>query len=63
VLVVDDWVTTGESAGALAGWARDRGAVVVGTAAVVDKTDAATRDELGLHALVTFEEVMATRRP
>jgi adenine phosphoribosyltransferase len=59
VLLVDDWVTTGESARALAAWARDRGAVLAGTAAIVDKTDAITRDELGLHALVTFEQLMA----
>jgi adenine phosphoribosyltransferase len=57
VLVVDDWVTTGESARALAGWARARGATVVGTAAVVDKADAATREELGLHALVSFTDL------
>jgi adenine phosphoribosyltransferase len=63
VLVVDDWVTTGESARALAQWARGQGSTVVGTAAVVDKTGAATRDELGLHALVTFGELTSRRPP
>jgi adenine phosphoribosyltransferase len=59
VLIVDDWVTTGETARSLATWARDRGATVVGAAAIVDKADAATRRELDLHALVTFAQLAA----
>jgi orotate phosphoribosyltransferase len=62
VVVVDDWVTTGESARALAEWARGRDTTVVGTAAIVDKSDRATRAALGLHALVTFERLMSRRR-
>jgi adenine phosphoribosyltransferase len=59
VLVVDDWVTTGESALALRRWATDQGAQVVGTVALVDKTEGDTAELLGLTALVRFAEIAA----
>lgn len=63
VLVVDDWVTTGHSALALHRWASDQGAQVVGTSALVDKTEGDTARRLGLSALVRFSEIAGGTAP
>lgn len=57
VLVVDDWITTGNSVRAVADVVAETGATLLGTAVLVDKTDATTRAELGVHALVGFDEI------
>ncbi len=57
VLIVDDWITTGASARAVAALARRRGATVVGVAALVNKATLAVLDELGAHTLVDFDAI------
>ena len=57
VLLVDDWVTTGSSLRALTAALDEAGARCVGTSVIVDKTDADTRAELSVHALVGFDEI------
>ena len=59
VLIVDDWVTTGNSLRAVAALAERCGATVVGAAALVDKADPATTAELAVHTLVPFDAIGA----
>ena len=62
VIAVDDWITTGNSIRAARDAALGFGAVFVGTSAVVDKTDAATRAELNVHTLVAFDAILDAPR-
>lgn len=57
VLIVDDWVTTGNSLRAVANLVERCGATVVGTATLVDKADPDTAGELGVHTLVPFDAI------
>jgi adenine phosphoribosyltransferase len=57
VLIVDDWITTGNSVRAVAAIVRSTGAGIAGVAAVVDKADPETIAELGVHTLVAFAEI------
>ena len=59
VLIVDDWVTTGNSLRAVAALAERCGATVVGAAALVDKAAPATTAELAVHTLVPFDAIGA----
>lgn len=59
VLIVDDWVTTGNSLRAVAALVERCGATVVGAAVLVDKADANTIRELGVHTLVPFDAIGA----
>lgn len=58
VLVVDDWITTGSSVRAVRDLAAAAGATYVGASVVVDKAEPGTIDELTVHRLVTFTEIM-----
>jgi adenine phosphoribosyltransferase len=57
VLIVDDWVTTGNSIRALRDLVEQAGATYAGASALVDKTDPATRHELGMHSVVRFDDI------
>ena len=57
VLIVDDWITTGNSLRAVAALVERCGATVVGGAALVDKADPATVAELRVHTLVAFDDI------
>ena len=57
VLIVDDWVTTGSSLRALRDVVDAAGATIVGVSVIVDKTTPDTRDQLGIRALVRFDEI------
>lgn len=63
VLLVDDWVTTGHTLAALAGWVGGRSARLVGAAAIVDKTTDDVRARLGLRALVRFADIVGATDP
>jgi adenine phosphoribosyltransferase len=58
VLLVDDWVTSGNSAAALWAWVEGQGAEVVGTAVLVDKSEPDVAQRLRLHALVRFADLV-----
>lgn len=62
VLAVDDWVTTGNSLRAVRQATEAHHGEYVGSSAVVDKTDAATRTELRTHTLVDFDAILAAGR-
>ena len=57
VLVVDDWITTGNSIRAIRNILRVLGASFVGSAVVVNKASPATVKELSVRYLVDFEEI------
>jgi len=59
VLLVDDWVTTGNSLRALRTLVERSGARYLGAAVVVNKADASVIDELGVHWLVRFDDLLA----
>ncbi len=59
VVIVDDWITTGNSIRAVAAVISQMGAQVVGVSVLVDKADPATLSELGVHALVRFADIGA----
>ncbi len=54
VLVVDDWITTGNSIRSMIDVVERAGATHVGTAVLVDKTDESIRDELRVTSLAPF---------
>jgi len=58
VLVVDDWITTGSSARAVRELVESAGARYVGASVMVCKTEPRVIDELGVHWLVSFEQLM-----
>ena len=59
MLLVDDWVTTGNSLRALRTLVERSGARYLGAAVVVNKADASVIDELGVHWLVRFDDLLA----
>ncbi len=61
VLVVDDWVTSGNSIRALADAITAFGATYVGASVLVGKAEAATLAELNVAALVMFDDLVAPR--
>lgn len=62
VLLVDDWITTGNTMRAAGNILRLLGATYVGAAVLVNKASAETIEELGVHTLVDFDDVMAAER-
>jgi len=58
VLIVDDWLTTGNSARAMQAMLRLLGAHCVGVAVMVNKADTETLDELQPHWLVAFDDLV-----
>ena len=58
VLIVDDWVTTGNTLRAARSIVQVLGAVLVGAAVVVNKADDATLEELEVHSLVDFDDLV-----
>lgn len=58
VLIVDDWVTTGNSLRAVSTLVERCGATVVGAAALVDKTDPGAAPDLAVHTLVPFDSIV-----
>jgi len=62
VLVVDDWVTSGNSIRAVVEAIHTSGARYAGASVIVDKAAPATIVELDVAALVSFEGLMRRRR-
>ncbi len=58
VLMVDDWITTGNTMRAARNVLRILGAAYVGAAALVNKAAPETIDELSVHTLVDFDVLM-----
>lgn len=58
VLIVDDWVTTGNTLRAARSIVQVLGAVLVGSAVVVNKANPETLEELEVHSLVDFDELV-----
>lgn len=58
VLIVDDWITTGNTIRAAANMLRLTGSSYVGAAVLMNKAPQETIDELMVHWLVSFDEVM-----
>ncbi len=56
-LIVDDWITTGNSVRATMDLVEQAGATVVGVAALVDKAEPATIEELSVHTVVEFSAI------
>lgn len=59
VLLVDDWITTGNTLRAARSLIGLLGGVHVGTAVIVNKAKASTLDELKVHWLVAFGDLVA----
>lgn len=59
VLVVDDWITSGSSIRAVAEAVVELGADYAGAAVLVDKAEPGVLAELGVEALVRFDELVA----
>lgn len=60
VLVVDDWITSGSSIRAVAEAIVELGAEYAGAAVLVDKSEPGVLAELGVEALVRFDELIAS---
>ena len=58
VLIVDDWITTGNTMRAARNILRLLGAASVGAAVLVNKATPATIQELAVHTLVNFDDLM-----
>lgn len=58
VLIVDDWITTGNTIRAAMNVLRVTGSTCVGSAVLMNKTTADVVDELAVHWLVAFDDVM-----
>ncbi len=59
VLLVDDWMTTGNSARAVRELVAAAGATYVGASVLVNKADPSTLDELAVASAVSFAAIMA----
>ena len=59
VLVVDDWITTGNSIRACVDMVHTLGSTYVGSAVLVNKASSATIDDLDVHYLVDFDRIGA----
>ncbi len=58
VLLVDDWITTGSTLRALRGLVERAGATYAGAAVIVDKAERGLLDELRVHWLVRFDQLI-----
>ena len=58
VLIVDDWITTGNTLRAARSIVQVLGGVLVGAAVVVNKAEDATIEELDVHSPVNFEDLV-----
>jgi len=58
VVVVDDWITTGSTVRAMGNILRLLGATYLGASVVVNKAAPATIEELNVHPLVDFADLM-----
>lgn len=58
VLVVDDWITTGNTIRAAQNILRVMGSTYVGTSVVVNKATPETLEELDAHFLVSFNDIV-----
>ena len=61
VVIVDDWITTGNTMRAATNIIRLLGATYVGAAVLVNKADPETIEELQVHSLVDFDVLMQRR--
>lgn len=59
VLIVDDWITTGSTIRAAMNMLRVTGSTYVGSAVLMNKAVSAVIDELRVHWLVAFDDVMS----
>lgn len=59
VLIVDDWITTGSTMRAAGNILRLMGATYVGAAVLVNKASPQTIEELQVHTLVHFEDLVS----
>ncbi len=59
VLIVDDWITTGNTVRAACNILRVLGATYVGAAVLVNKSSDETLEELRVHTLVDFDTLMS----
>jgi len=62
VLIVDDWITTGNSIRAVRELIELAGGTYVGASVLVDKSDLDTRRELGVSAVVRFDDIVGPTR-
>ena len=62
VLVVDDWITTGNSIRAVRELIERAGGTYVGASVLVDKANLITRSELGVRAVVQFDDIVVPTR-
>ena len=62
VLIVDDWITTGNTMRAARNILRLLGATYVGAAVLVNKAAPTTIQELAVHTLVNFDDLMSHPR-
>lgn len=60
VIVVDDWITTGNTIRAVCNIIRLVGATYAGTSVIVNKSQAETLEELRVQTLVDFTEIVGT---
>ena len=58
VVIVDDWITTGNTMRAARNILKLLGAEYVGAAVIVNKASAETLEELSVHTLVDFDDLM-----
>lgn len=58
VVIIDDWITTGSTMRAACNILRILGATYVGAAALVNKASPGTIEELRVHTLVDFDDLM-----
>ncbi len=58
VLMVDDWITTGNTLRAARNILRVLGATYIGAAVLVNKANEETINELAVHTLVDFDDLM-----
>lgn len=60
VVIVDDWITTGNTVRATCNILRVMGSAYLGASMLVNKADQETLDEVGAHCLVDFDEIVRT---
>ena len=58
VLIVDDWITTGNTMRAACNFLRILGATYVGASVLVNKASPETIEELAVHSLVDFDDIV-----
>lgn len=58
ILIVDDWTTTGNTIRVAKQFTNEMGATYIGSSVIVNKSDAATLDELNVAWLVNFDNLI-----